>query len=278
MITAASNPKVKNLTALMQKSRERRRQDVFPVEGPKLFLEADRETVKEVYLSYSLYERLFGNEAAQKEEANGSLLRQKLGQTGYEVLEDSVFGRVSDTRTPQGIICVIRQVHYRIEEMLKKENPCLLLLEDIQDPGNLGTMLRTAEAAGMTGVIMSRGTVDIYNPKTIRSTMGSIYRLPFCYTEDLSETIRCLKEGGVEIFSAHLQAAKSCYEMDFTGAVAFLIGNEGNGLRPETAAAADQPLIIPMHGKVESLNAAAAASVLMYEAARQRWVLEGRKE
>ena len=154
--------------------------------------------------------------------------------------------------------------------LFQKENPLFLILEDIQDPGNLGPLVRTAEGAGVDGIIMTKGTVDIYNPKTIRSTMGSVYRMPFFYTEDLLDVMKQLQERNVKLYAAHLKGKQFYHEMDFKGATAFLIGNEGNGLKDETAENADVYMKIPMQGKVESLNAAVASVILMYEAARQR--------
>lgn len=145
-----------------------------------------------------------------------------------------------------------------------------MLLENLQDPGNLGTIVRAGEGAGITGVIMSRDTVDIYNPKVIRSTMGSLFRIPFLYAENLGETVRFLKKNHVKILAAHLEGAVVYDEEDCTGALGFLIGNEGNGLSEEIGALADARIKIPMAGQVESLNAAVAASVLMFETARQR--------
>ena len=117
---------------------------------------------------------------------------------------------------------------------------------------------------------MNRTTADIYNPKVIRSTMGSIYRVPFLYTDDLQETIRQVKKAGVRLFAAHLKGERSYDQEDYTRGTAFLIGNEGNGLRDEVADVAECYIKIPMCGEVESLNAAVASSVLMFEAARQR--------
>lgn len=258
MITAASNQRVKNLVNLIQKAKARREQDVFITEGIKMFLEADLKKIKEVYVSQSFYEK--------------GMEREKVEQCNYEILSDELFKKVSDTQTPQGILCVMEQYHYELEDLFRKENPLFLILEDIQDPGNLGTMVRTAEGAGVDGIIMTKGTVDIYNPKTIRSTMGSVYRMPFFYTEDLHETMKKLQERNVKLFAAHLQGKNFYHQMDFTSATAFLIGNEGNGLKEETAAAADVYMKIPMEGKVESLNAAVASVILMYEAARQRGI------
>ena len=258
MITSASNQRVKNLVNLIQKAKARREQDVFITEGVKMFLEADMDRIKEVYVSESFYEK--GN------------AREKIEQCNYEVLSDDLFKKVSDTQTPQGILCVMRQYHYGLDDLFQKENPLFLILEDIQDPGNLGTMVRTAEGAGVDGVIMTKATVDIYNPKTIRSTMGSIYRMPFMYTDDLPGVMKQLQEKKVTLYAAHLKGNSFYHELDFKGGTAFLIGNEGNGLKEETAQAADVYMKIPMQGQVESLNAAVASVILMYEAARQRMV------
>lgn len=256
MITAASNKKVKNLVNLIQKAKARREQDVFITEGIKMFLEADPERIMEVYVSESFFEK--------------GTAKEKLEQCIFEVLSDEVFRKVSDTQTPQGVLCVMKQYHYKLEDLFQKENPLFLILEDIQDPGNLGTMVRTAEGAGVDGIIMTKGTVDIYNPKTIRSTMGSVYRMPFFYTEDLPGIMKELQKRNVKLYAAHLKGEQFYHQMDFKQASAFLIGNEGNGLKEETAAAADVYMKIPMEGKVESLNAAVASVILMYEAARQR--------
>ena len=256
MITAASNQRVKNLINLIQKAKARREQDVFITEGVKMFLEAEPDKIKEVYVSESFYEK--------------GTVREKIEQCNYEILSDELFRKVSDTQTPQGVLCVIKQYHYKLEDLFQKEAPLFLIVEDIQDPGNLGTMIRTAEGAGVDGIIMTKGTVDIYNPKTIRSTMGSVYRMPFFYTEDLLGVMEKLQDRKVTLYAAHLKGNQFYHQLDFKGGTAFLIGNEGNGLKEETAKAADVYMKIPMEGKVESLNAAVASVILMYEAARQR--------
>jgi len=188
----------------------------------------------------------------------------------YEVVEDRVFKTMSDTQTPQGILSIIKQPTYDLQNILSKENPLLMVLENLQDPGNLGTIMRTAEGAGVSAVLMSRETVDIFNPKTIRSTMGSIYRVPFLYIEDLKTILPFLKEKKIRTYAAHLKGNQSYDEKDFTGGTAFLIGNEGNGLTDELSDLADEYLRIPMYGQLESLNAAVASAILMYETQRQR--------
>ena len=188
----------------------------------------------------------------------------------YEVVADSVFKAVSDTQTPQGILALIRMPHYTLEDVMQGERTHLLLLESVQDPGNLGTMVRTGEGAGITGVIMNRTTVDLFNPKTIRSTMGSIYRVPYVIADDFVATLQELKAKGVSLYAAHLKGKKQYDAFDYTVPTGFMIGNEGNGLSDEVADAADTYIRIPMEGQVESLNAAISASLLMYECNRQR--------
>ena len=132
-------------------------------------------------------------------------------------------------------------------------------------------MMRTAEAAGATGVLMSRDTVDLFNPKTVRATMSAIFRVPFLYTDDLTGEMRALRDDyGVRIFAAHLKASRPYDEINYSGPCAFLIGNEGNGLSDAAADTADARIHIPMKGRIESLNAAMAAGILMFEASRQR--------
>ena len=175
----------------------------------------------------------------------------------------------NDTKTPQGILAVVRRMEYTAEDILG-ETPHVLVLENIQDPGNLGTIFRTAEAAGATGIVLSKDCVDLYNPKVIRSTMGAIFRIPFIYTDDLKGTIDELKREGITVYAAHLKGENSYDMEDYKTACAFLIGHEGNGLTEETAACADRKILIPMEGGAESLNAAVASAVLMFEAGRQR--------
>lgn len=208
------------------------------------------------YISETLYNR-------KKQELNLENLK-------VEILSDKVFSHVADTKTPQGILCVVKQKMTTLEEILQQENPHLMILDNLQDPGNMGTIVRTAEGAGVTGVIMSKESVDIYNPKTIRSTMGSIYRMPFLYVEDLLQVLQMLKEKDIKTYAAHLQGKNFYDEENYQTGCAFLIGNEGNGLREEIAEKADIWVKIPMYGQVESLNAAIAASVLMFEVSRQR--------
>ena len=265
MITSANNQQLKQVSALLKKAKERREKKAFVVEGPRMVVEAPAESLKAVYVAES-FEKNAENQALLEE------LGKKCKTAGavFETVADAVFKNVSDTQTPQGIMAVVAMPEYKLESLLDGEKTHLLILESIQDPGNLGTMLRTGEGAGVTGIIMNKTTVDLFNPKTIRSTMGSIYRVPFYVTEDLSGTLSQLKENGVSLYAAHLKGEHYYTEEDYTLGCAFLIGNEGNGLSDEIANQADTYIKIPMEGKVESLNAAISATLLMYETNRQR--------
>lgn len=267
MITSTSNQQIKNLSALIKKAKERKNQGIFVVEGPRMCLEAPFSWVDAIYVSESFHMDSKEWELLKEYMATA----QKEGITiRYEMVSDSVFKAISDTQTPQGILAVVKMPKYELFELLKGDRTLLLVLESIQDPGNLGTMIRTGEGAGITGIIMNRTTVDLFNPKTIRSTMGSIYRIPFFIAEDLEETINEVKKAGVSLYAAHLKGKISYDVPDYTKACGFLIGNEGNGLSTEIADLASEYVRIPMEGKVESLNAAISASLLSYECNRQR--------
>ena len=262
MITSSSNKSVREVVQLNQKAKTRNKHDLFVTEGIKMFAEAPADRIHRVYI------------ARRVEKDLRSTYGDKLHRLSVEIVADDVFDRMSDTKSPQGILCLVRQFHYNIEEMLSarggKKHMLFIILEDLQDPGNLGTVFRTGEGAGVDGIIMSSQTVDIYNPKTIRATMGSVYRVPFLYTDDLCGTIRVLQKNDIRVYAAHLDGAGFYEEHDYCRGTAFLVGNEGNGLKQETVDCADERIRIPMEGRVESLNAAVASSILLYEAYRQR--------
>lgn len=260
MITSVGNAQVKNLVQLQKKARERKKQHLYVAEGIRMFREAPAEAVEKVYVSEAFY--------SNREH------RALLESCTFEILSDEVFLKVSDTKTPQGILCLMRMRERSLWELLDETqgstSGLFLVLENVQDPGNLGTMFRTGEGAGISGIIMDSATADIYNPKTVRSTMGSLHRVPFCITQNLTEAVAALKSRQIRTYAAYL-AGSVCYdEPDYRSGTAFLIGNEGNGLTEETAALADARIRIPMGGQLESLNAAMAAGILMYEANRQR--------
>lgn len=254
MITSTSNSRVKNIINLKNSARARRQQNCFLVEGPRMFFEVPKERLLEVYVTEAFAEKF----------------RDRLAGCRYEVISDAVCRHLSDTKTPQGVTALVKKQEVSLESLLTGESsPCLFLLENLQDPGNMGTILRTSEGAGVTGIIMNRESVDPYNPKVIRSTMGAIFRVPFVIVDDFGPVLSALKEAGVTTYAAHLDG-QEFYRQDYRGGCAFFIGNEGNGLSAELTAQADRRIRIPMKGQVESLNAAVAATVLMYEALRQR--------
>lgn len=258
MITSTGNTRIKAVSALVRKAKCRKEQKLFIVEGPKMFAELPKSHLRETYVSESFLKQ------------QGERAEHLLSGCVYETVSDEVMNYLSDTQTPQGILAVAEQFSYTLEEVLSGENPHLVLLETLQDPGNLGTILRAGEGAGITGVVMNEATADLYNPKVIRSTMGSVFRVPFVYVSDWNAAIEKIKARGIRLYAAHLKGTGSYEEEDYTGPTGFLIGNEANGLTEATAALADGYVKIPMAGKVESLNAAIAASILMFETARQR--------
>lgn len=259
MINSTSNKQVKNLILLQQKAKARKEQGLFVTEGIKMYREVPKNRLVKTYVSESF---------CQKGE-NQEILKG-IPETEREILADPVFKAASDTKTPQGILCLVKQQEYDLDQILKESTPLLLILEDIQDPGNLGTIFRTAEGAGVTGIIMSSQTADIYNPKTIRSTMGSLYRMPFLRVKELKPVLDELKKREIFTYAAHLKESVDYTKKDYTRGTAFMIGNEGNGLTEELSAQADAYIKIPMGGKLESLNAAIATAILTYEARRQR--------
>lgn len=262
MITSTSNNKIKNLSKLVKTAKERKKQDVFVVEGIRMFVEVPQALHVETFATESFYEK-------NKQLFDGLV---------YELVSEHIMESVSDTKTPQGVISIVKRQHYSLNEVcgnsaymngIGVHTPLIMALENIQDPGNLGTILRTAEGAGVTGILMSKDTVDIYNPKVVRSTMGSIFRIPFCYVENLTSVVEELNGHNYNTYSAHLRG-KTFYDYDYKDSTIFCIGNEGNGLSDALSQTTKHKIRIPMRGKVESLNAATASTVLMYEAMRQR--------
>lgn len=259
MISSLANPQIKNLIQLQSKSKAREEQEAFVTEGIKMFEESKvgGHLVK-AYIGETLYHHW--------EEKSPDLLKGY----SYEVVTDAVLKGVSDTLTPQGILCLVKKPVYNLESFLQNSKVNLLLLEDIRDPGNLGTMVRTAEGAGITGILLSKNSVDMYNPKVIRSTMGAIYRMPFLYVENFTEMLKQLKENGITIYAAHLEGAEFYDKIIYPLKCAVMIGNEANGISSDAARASNQCIKIPMEGSVESLNAAIAAAIILYEIYRQK--------
>lgn len=264
MITSTSSSQVKHVMSLLSKAKERKKNNEYVVEGIRMVSEVPEDSLVKIYMS----ERFQNN---NPEYARELLRKQGITADMIEIVADNVFDRMSQTQTPQGIMAVVKMKNNSLSDMLEG-NPLLILVENLQDPGNLGTILRMGEGAGVTGVIMSPNTVDIYNPKTIRSTMGSIFRVPFVYVQDFSEAVTQCQKAGVKVYAAHLDGKNTYLGEDYSTSTAFLIGNEGNGLTDGITKQADTLIRIPMQGEVESLNAAIACTILTYEAVRQRTI------
>ena len=257
MITSTSNVQMKEITALLKKSKERKEKKAFVIEGRKMFEEIcqDKTKVIKAYFAESY--------------VNAGYAEEAMKEVPYEIVADSVFNSMAETVTPQGVLAIVRMPEYSLEDMISDAGT-LVLLENLRDPGNLGTIIRTAEAAGVSGVILSKESVDIYNPKVIRSTMGAVYRVPFLYVDDFLALLQDLRARELRLLAAHLKGKKTFDKADYSGKVGILIGNEANGLSEEASELANEKVLIPMAGSVESLNAAVAAALLMYEAFRNK--------
>lgn len=293
IITSSKNQQLKNISILLKSKKERDEQGVFITEGIRIFkdtLKSGASLLEKVYFSESyarneISEVFCGNGQIDFERNVNVIFPDETKKTGFrltnenaEIVRDSVFEAISGTVSPQGVFCVVRKPEYQLGDILNRTNNVVkddmgksgrtkekyLLLEDIQDPGNLGTMIRTAEAAGVKAVIMSSGTADIFNPKVTRATMGSIFRVPFVYVPRISDAAEELKNTGIAVYAAYLHGGKPYREVSFEGKHAILIGNEGNGLTDEAVNSATDRVFIPMEGEIESLNAAVAAAILMF--------------
>lgn len=234
--------KIREICSLRDRGSARRKEGLFIAEGERLVAEIPSEDIDSVY-------------------ASESYMRSHPEADCDQVLPDDVYKKLSDTVHPQGILAVVRMHHPDPKDL--PDGDLYMILESIQDPGNLGTIIRTAEAAGVTAVIMNKGCADVYAPKTVRSTMGSLFRVPFIYTEDIKEAVEIVRNKGAIVYAADL-GGRPVPDADLAGKRAFIIGNEGNGITEETLGLADEKICIPMKGKVESLNAAVSAAILMY--------------
>lgn len=270
-ILSVTNPEVKHLVSLRQKSSVRRETGTFVIEGERLVLDAPPEAIVTVYVTAQVCDRM------------GAALRARIPEECMVILSDSAMEKASDTKSPQGILAEVLQPRWDPDEVMGahplqrlgapdgRRAALLLALEDVRDPGNLGTIFRTAEAAGASGLILTDRCADVFNPKTVRATMSAIFRMPFVTTGNLPAVLEGLRERSIQICAACLRKGSVSYEtLDYRGPTAFLVGNEANGLRDETIQAADAAVQIPMQGQIESLNAAISAGILLYEAARQR--------
>ncbi|NGZ76854.1 TrmH family RNA methyltransferase [Saccharibacillus alkalitolerans] len=257
-IGSTANGRVKEWASLLEK-KHRDRQGKFIVEGVHLVQEALRSDAD---VECVAYDAELGVPGELTEEARS-------GQSEWIAVSAAIVAKCTEARTPQPVFAVVRKSSAKLTDILRVRDSLVAVLDGVQDPGNVGTIIRAADAAGAAGVLIGRGCADIYNPKTVRSTMGSLFHLPIVEGE-LTELLPQAREASAKIVSTSLQAKQNCYEADYRGATWFVFGSEGGGVSPEVEAFVDESIIIPMPGQAESLNVAMAASVLLFEAVRQR--------
>jgi TrmH family RNA methyltransferase len=247
--------KLRLVQNLLEKRKARKKEERFVVEGPHLVEEA----LKQGLIDFVVY-------------AENLPIVQELKQQNINCLKISreQFADISEVEAPQWVLAVVKEQNFELADILKTDNPLIVFCVEVQDPGNLGTIVRTADAVGASGIILSRGTVDLYNGKTIRSTMGSLFHLPIVFIDDFSKTIDTLKGKGIRIVGTDISMKKDYFAADFKGPTAILVGNEGAGLSLEQMEVSDELVKIPMPGKAESLNVGVSTAVVLYEALRQR--------
>lgn len=258
MIKSTQNKVVKKLISLKQR-KEREKQKLFIAEGLRFISDIP------AYWNVDLF-------AVSESFAVKNDMKKYQERANTYIITDTVFHHFSETENSQGIIAVCGFQENKLETILNrnKETGFYILAEELNDPGNLGTIIRTADAGGVNAVFLSKGSVDLYNPKVLRATMGSIFHLPVFQNVSLENIIEYLQEYNVTVYAAHLKESQYPYRYNLKQACAFLIGNEARGISEETAAQCDYFVKIPMTGRAESLNASVAASILIYEAVRQR--------
>ncbi len=262
IITSVENPIVKLAAKLTASKKERMEQGLFVVEGLRLCLDAVQSGV--------ICRYVFITGDASRRYYNSLKPILSAGAQVYEV-SDSVFSKVSDTASPQGVLCVCDMLDKKMELATIDRNGRFIALERIQDPGNLGTIIRTAEAIGISGVLLSSDCCDILNPKVIRATMGGVFRLPIYESQELDAVCVDLRAMGFSTYAAVIEeSAPGITQTAFPEGSVVFIGNEGNGLSQELCKACERQVTIEMAGRAESLNAAMAAGIIMWEMVRPK--------
>lgn len=260
-IDSPANKKIKQMESLLLR-KHRQKQGLFRVEGVRL-AEMAAESGWEIVFG------LYTQELAKKERGGRLLARLRERGPLYEISEQ-LARRVAATDTPQGIFLVMRQPAWRSMELQTTGAALYVVLDGVQDPGNAGTIIRTADAIGADGVILTKGSVDIYSDKVVRASMGSIFHLPILQDLEPAELCELVKRKGWQLLATALDdTAQPLFAADFRRSSAIVFGNEGNGVSRELLVAA-QKVYIPMYGRAESLNVGVSAAVVLYEAVRQR--------
>lgn len=259
MITSRRNPRVQEIRRLGR--REHR------ATTRRFLLEGVRSIEEAVDAGARIREVLVTPHLLRSESVKALIERLETAGAEVAAVTEEVLAAVSDTETPQGIVAVAAMPGGTLR---LDGNPLVLVVDGVRDPGNLGTLIRTAAALGVAGVITTRGTVDLYNPKCVRATMGSLFRMPTEERADAGEAVSFLKAHGLAVVAGDVGAETPCYDWDFARPCAVLVGGEAFGPSEDVLEMCDGRVKIPMPGGVESLNVAVAGAILMYEAARQR--------
>lgn len=264
-ITATHNPLLKKAIALKQR-KFRSEYGAFIAEGTR---NVEMALASEMTIEYCLYTEEF-----PQNERNTRLIKKLLEKCPCHEISQALFAKVSDTKTPQGILIVLKKNDLSLKNLtLPKNIPLTIAVFDgLQDPGNAGTILRTADSMGAFAVIALKGTVDMFSPKVVRATMGSIFYLPVIERVEPEELSAFCAQNELVLLAAMVdKKAKPIVNIDFKRRCAIVLGNEGNGISPQVQSLAKEKFFIPMHGRAESLNAASAAAMTFYEAARQNF-------
>lgn len=266
-ISSVANKLIKEIASLKQR-KYRDRLGMFLAEGVRLVEECANA-------NWPVEICIYTEEAATRERVKAIIEQLSTTDCRMVVVPEELYNKIADTEQPQGIMAALKKRQLTIEQMLVSTDKLALLvvLDGIQDPGNAGTIIRTADAAGCDGVIALKGSADIYSGKTVRATMGSLFHLPVIEGLSYSELILKLKQADIKLLATCLQQSAVYYQADFNRPVAVILGNEGQGVSQELIGAADACLTIPLIGQAESLNVAVAAGVILYEAVRQRTIL-----
>ena len=285
LITSAQNPKIKKLLALQQKSSERRSEGLFVVEGRREIehcVEAGFEIDSIFYCSEIIGDpfvasapRDDNNEGAPRDDNNegapqdDSVIPSEAKESRIFEVTPSVYDKIAYRAGTEGIIAEVKARKHALEELKLGENPLIVVLESVEKPGNLGAVLRSADASGADAVIVCDPLTDLYNPNLIRSSIGAIFTVP-CVACSSEECIDFLKAKGISILTAQLQDSDLYYDSDMKRGVAIVMGTESTGLTDIWRKAADAHIRIPMLGRLDSLNVSVSAAILLYEAVRQR--------
>lgn len=263
LISSKDNANVKFFNKLSQSKKARNEYGLFPLEGYRLILDAIKENV-ELHCVF-----ISENAIVKYSEALDLLERNGFSDKVYFITEE-VEKKLSDTVNPQGIYAVCKKLDKILSADTILSNGKYIILHELQDPGNLGTIIRTADAVGIDGIFLTGNSCDIYNPKVVRSTMGSLFRMSMYCEEDIRNVLEIFKEKNIISYAAVIDNdACSLSECKFSNGSVVLIGNEGNGLPDEISSLCDSRLTIKMNGNINSLNAAMATGIIMWEMFRQ---------